>query len=515
MQRAVDDRDPRWLALTAVAAAAAGWVLLVARSKTSIVTPIIGVAGLAVWWAFGDALRRHARTALAAGVAAVVVVGLGVVGLGLARGELFAGHFSNSLDFRWKYWTAAAGVWRDHPVLGVGWANFGGSYLAHRRPEAAEEIQDPHNFLVRFAAELGAVGLGLAVAWLVRTAWELTRPGGADEGATDRPVRVDVVAWAACLGVGLSIAATIDLTGNPLDALVLAMRPVLLLAAVVLGGIVGCMRSADDRRADGRPGPWVYATAVVGLGLFLLHNLIDFAWFEPGAMFAFMTLIGATLGMARADERPVPGGRAWAAGGLAVGTLAWVAVALGVALPIGLATAAAGAADDVVRAAPAERPGEDAGAARRRAGEDAAAYRRAADGYAAAAALVPYDAELLSRAARAAALGGDGPRAEQLVAAAERADPRLLQARLLDAELRLAAKDLAGTRAAFDAAVRLNPNDVPIRLRYAQALDALGDPRAAAAEYRAGLAADAALPAGEPRRLSAGDVARYRTRADR
>ncbi len=496
IQRSVDDRDPRWLGLTAVTLAAGGWVLLVARSKTAVVTPVIGVGVLLAWWRFGHYLRRGATVAYWSSVAAVCTIGLLVVGHGLYHDGLFPGHFSNSLDFRWKYWTASAGVFGEHPLVGVGWANFGGSYLAHRVPEAAEEIKDPHDFLVRFATELGVVGLALAVGWLLRLAWELTRPAEpAPSPHDDEPIHLGVVAWVAALGIGMSVLATVDLT-SPIDALVLMMQPVLILLAIVLGGIAGAMRSSDERSADARPGPWVFATAVVGLGLFLLHNLIDFAWFEPGATCAFMTLAGAVLGVAPARLTGPVGHRGPAIAGLAVATAAWVTVALAVALPIGMASMATQAADDGIRAARPDHPSEVA-----------AAYRRAIDGYADAAAAVPYDADVLAQAGRWAAAIGDPARSRQFVADALRANPRLIEAHQRDAELRLAVGDGPGVRAAYDAAVRLNPNDVPIRLQYAAALDKLHDRSAAAAQYRAALAADAALPVGEPKRLKPERVA--------
>jgi hypothetical protein len=504
LQRAVDDRDPRWLALAAVTVAAGGWVLLVARSKTAVATPVVGVGVLLLCWRFGPALRRRPTAAYAAAVATVVLALLAVVGHGLAHHGLFPGHFSNSLDFRWKYWTASAGVFAQHPLLGVGWANFGQHYLAHRLPDAAEEIKDPHNFLVRFATELGSVGLILAVGWLLRLAWELTRPAPATPAAgrpAARPVHVAVVAWAACLGIGMSALATVDFSANILDSLILLLQPLLLLLAIVLCGIAGSMRSPDQWSADARPAPWVFATLTVGLGLFLLHNLIDFGWFEPGAACAFMTLAGAALGICPAPVTTAVAHRGRAIGTLSVAVAVWLAVALGVAVPIGLASEGATAADDLIRSAPPDRPADVA-----------AAYRRATDGYAAASALVPYDADLLARAARAAAYGGDGARARLLVAEAERVDPRLIDARLLDADLRPPG-DGAGTRAAYDAAVALNPNDRDIRLRYAQALDRLGDRSAAAAQYRAALAADAALPVGEPRRFKPQQLAQYQALA--
>src|SRR5207302_3966732 len=80
------------------------------------------------------------------------------------------------MTFRWHYWVGAARVLREHPVLGVGWNNFGYHYLSHRLPQAPEEVKDPHNFLVRFFVELGLVGGLLLMAWLVLLWWEMTRP---------------------------------------------------------------------------------------------------------------------------------------------------------------------------------------------------------------------------------------------------------------------------------------------------------------------------------------------------
>jgi len=50
-------------------------------------------------------------------------------------------------------------------------------YPEVRVPVASEEVQDPHNFFVRFFSELGAVGGVLAVAWMILLWWQMSRPG--------------------------------------------------------------------------------------------------------------------------------------------------------------------------------------------------------------------------------------------------------------------------------------------------------------------------------------------------
>src|SRR6516164_6488510 len=48
-----------------------------------------------------------------------------------------------SLTIRWQYWVGATRLFMHHPWFGVGWANFGDSYLAFRLPLAVEYPKDP------------------------------------------------------------------------------------------------------------------------------------------------------------------------------------------------------------------------------------------------------------------------------------------------------------------------------------------------------------------------------------
>ena len=157
----------------AVAVAPAYWAIAMAQSRTAFATPLLAFAalgGLAVW---GRKLAAHAKRAYWAGVAAVAAVAMAVVGHGIAHGSLV----HESLSFRWRYWVGSLALFKLHPLLGVGWENFGPHYLLTRLPTATEEIRDPHNFVVRFFVELGVVGGLLMLAWMLRLWWEMTRPG--------------------------------------------------------------------------------------------------------------------------------------------------------------------------------------------------------------------------------------------------------------------------------------------------------------------------------------------------
>lgn len=75
-----------------------------------------------------------------------------------------------SLGYRLQYWQSTWAMIRDAPLLGCGPGQFGDAYTAHKLPEASEEIQDPHNFLLEIWATAGApamLAFSIFVALLV------------------------------------------------------------------------------------------------------------------------------------------------------------------------------------------------------------------------------------------------------------------------------------------------------------------------------------------------------------
>jgi hypothetical protein len=68
-------------------------------------------------------------------------------------------------------------------------------------------------------------------------------------------------------------------------------------AGLLFCGIaVGAVRSLRTR-LDDRPAPWVLRSMQVGVGIFLLHNLIDFSLFETGPLMLFCFLDRSVLGV--------------------------------------------------------------------------------------------------------------------------------------------------------------------------------------------------------------------------
>jgi hypothetical protein len=165
--------------------------LLLTKSRTAFVGTATGL----VWWGavswaarhrrargMEGAARREGPTWLPAAIGGALLAGLVALvawGGGLDR-EVWS-ESPRSLRFRLQYWLATASLLRERPLFGAGPGNFRQAYLAHKLPEASEEIADPHDLFLDVWANGGLValgGLGVLLAWGLRRAWE----AGRDEG---------------------------------------------------------------------------------------------------------------------------------------------------------------------------------------------------------------------------------------------------------------------------------------------------------------------------------------------
>jgi O-antigen ligase len=488
VQRAADRDGAAWAAVPAVAAALGVVVVAMVGSRTAVATTGLGVATLAALAVLRRPLSRHSRLVYAGGLAAFVLGAAAIVGHGFYHGTLF----HDSLTFRWRYWVAAGRLFADHPLAGVGWENFGPHYLAYRLPIAAEEIKDPHNFLVRFATELGAAGLLLAVAWMLELWWDVTQkplpaqPAEAEEPATPARPSLAVVTAIGSLGVTVNVVASLDWTqGTAYNALEVVRRAGFL-CLFVLGAAASALRSAQRQDPDERGAPWIAFATTVGLGLFLLHNLVDFSLFEPGPMYLFACLCGGVLGIRLAGTEAVPRvPRAAALAGAAAAVACGLVALGGLAVPVGMAEREADDGDEALRTG---------------------RFTRAASHYRTALDTVGYNADYAFRAARAALLEpppGNTRAALSLLDSAIRSDPSRPQYWLhrANARLRAPAPDAAAVRADYEQALRLDPNNVDVRIEYAEVLNRFGDRAAAAEQYRQALRYNDLLSPDEPKRL--------------
>jgi O-antigen ligase len=443
------------------------WILYFTQSKAAFGTVLLVGVFLALVWKCGGVLRERSAVAYKTGA--------GIVAAGIVAAIIFSVVFHRlpgaSLNFRWRYWAASWQLFKDHALMGVGWSNFGAHYLHDRLPIAAEEIQDPHNFLIRFATETGILGVVLAAAWTARFWWELT------QYPQNQPETGDLAGgWTLIAAVGggliLSGGAIVDFTQSPAYYSLQIFNRLILFLALSAGVWIAAMR------ADRRPAPWILFCIIIATGVFLIHNLIEFSLFEPGPEMLFALLAGSALGMRRRVAETTPRS---AIGWLIGGAVVWLAAIL-LVIPIVPAEAAADLGDDNLKA------------------EN---YGVAADHYADAAELVDYNADYVFREAMAEACrpAPDYGKVRSLLAAAISADPSAIRFRLLRAAIELQQRDAAGVRADYDAALVLDPNEVSIRRDYASALLSFGLRNEALEQLKLAKRYNELLPEEEPKRL--------------
>ncbi len=241
----------------------------------------------------------------------------------------------------------------------------------------------------------------------------------------------------------------------------------LLVAGMAIAGV----RSLEGESVDDRPCPWVLYGMLAALGVFMLHNLLDFAMSETSPLFLFALLAGSALGVRQPSLAGHKRHTGWAIGWLCGASIAWVAVLVSVAAPT-IAGESAGAEGDA-----AMREGR---------------FDLAARSYNEAGRSQPLDADHTYRAA--VAMIRQGARRNQVVGYLELAiqkDPYAGQYHLALARYQRQhpGGDGALIREEYEEAIRLNHASVPLRLEYAEALETkLNDKpgRSATARWRGG-----------------------------
>jgi O-antigen ligase/tetratricopeptide (TPR) repeat protein len=501
VQRITNRDEPAWLVPIGIATVLAILMIYWTHSKAAMATFGLAVLAFVAIAVARPWLANHSRKAYWAGLIICVLGIAAVAGHGIYRGGLFPGHFSNSLHFRWRYWVAAERMFETQPVLGVGWGNFGNWYTKFRLPEAAEEVRDPHDFIVRAFVELGVIGGALLLVWLARMGWELTRPivppAPLGDGPRDPEYSLSRAITAmgaiAVIGLLLNIAASVDFAENWAYAFIEVFKRILYACLLLIGGLVVVVRSSKRQELDGRAAPWVLYGCLIALATLLVQNLIDISLFEAGPMMSFAMLAGAAGGVrAAAAAAAAEGERREAKSAMAIGSLigasaAWAAAALLLVIPVISAQNIAYAGDIDIRWG---------------------RMREAARKFQSAFAQVPSNADFAFRSARALIMANADP-AEIRAAldTAAQADPTLARAYLFRAEYEKEhGGDADAARANYEKAVALNPADLDIRERYANALAGLGLKNEAADELRTLLSFNDKLPPDEPERLPAEKV---------
>lgn len=264
------------------------------------------------------------------------VLGLGVVALALlavlVRGMIGPRLGELSLLFRAFYIEAAARIFAERPLWGVGPDGFQLAYLTAKNPLSPEEVASPHSVLFDFASTLGAGGLAWCALVLLLAAMVGRALVRADGGADPEPSQPARPAW--LLAVVLPAAALSFAT----EALPLARAVPDAASLLVLDGLVKLLAwtllwlglAAALLRLAGSP--IARAGLAAGALALLAHAQIELTAVDVGAAAWAFVLVGA----AAPTQARQPAVRGFRAVGATAAALCLALATVAAAIPLWL-----------------------------------------------------------------------------------------------------------------------------------------------------------------------------------
>jgi len=285
------------------------FALFVTRSKGAIAAFFISATIFAI-------LIRVRRPTLSKNIilAAILIAVCAAIPLiafyGFKFGRLPGG---NSMLVRWQYWLASARMFADHPLAGVGPGNFSTVYHQYKPAAAMETVSDPHSFVLMLLTQYGPLGL---LGFLLIVLVPLFRESLTDGDFPRSPSGPQSQKLAtACI---ITPSAAILLL-NPLlvpwgtateyyEKLYVFCTNHLAPAAAF---IVGSALLTEPPRSGRNAGQSLRSDSLTAIALFcgllgvLIHNLIDFAIFEPGVLTAYFATLGCLIAVnSRTQQKP-------------------------------------------------------------------------------------------------------------------------------------------------------------------------------------------------------------------
>ncbi len=282
---------------------------LFVRSKGGTAAFVLASLLFIVLLCFGPFIKRHRKIILVL-VLLIAVAGVAVVvNYGLKHGRLPGG---NSMLVRWQYWTGAAQMYADHPITGVGPGNFYSYYPHYKAPAALETVRDPHNFVLSILTQYGPFGLAAFLMLLFVPLRRVLNPRTSFNSKIEKtPLAGHVVplTFVSLIAVVLLIVRPvlnpIQINGEPLAAIVYAVFTLYFGPAIafVLGFALAWAFSHRYNQPLTEVTVKALFCACIGV---CIHNLIDFAIFEPGIYTTMWVTLACLIAMNRLKQHQQP-----------------------------------------------------------------------------------------------------------------------------------------------------------------------------------------------------------------
>lgn len=272
--------------------------LLITKSKGAISSAFLSALMLAIYLKFPKIIKDNPKKIITLALLIFSLAISAVIYLGQTQGSLPGG---NSMLVRWQYWVSTAQMISDHWLVGVGPGNFANYYTQYKIPAALETVADPHNFILSIFAQLGLFGFLAFIVMIflpIKKALSKSTLAPVENVEPKKSTKAFYIVYLALASAVLLIVRPmlirVDTTSQ--DMAVVVYVAMVLYVMPVLIFIMGFFMFAGPAKNNEIKTDSVTSAAVfLGIIAVLIHNLIDFALFEPSVYTAFWVMIAVLI----------------------------------------------------------------------------------------------------------------------------------------------------------------------------------------------------------------------------
>jgi hypothetical protein len=279
--------------------------LLLTHSKGAIAAMLLS-GGIFMLLLRSKRQKRDKNIVVAGCLVATVIVVCAAALYGERFGRMPGG---NSMLVRGQYWNAAAKIFLAHPLTGVGGGNFASYYPQYKPSSAPETVSDPHCFAMSILTQYGPIALlGFFIIILVPL-WQSspddkinfkTSPNGNFRNLAAICAAIAAVSLLAIRPLIFPAGTTETVEEKLFILFSLYILPAAGFAVFVAVFLMAMRISSDEYNMQ-----TTYLTSIAlscGILGFIIHNLIDFAIFEPGILTAFFAVLACLIALNKQSQ---------------------------------------------------------------------------------------------------------------------------------------------------------------------------------------------------------------------
>jgi O-antigen ligase len=272
--------------------------LFIGKSRGALAGGILAMVLFILLLRFGRQFWNRRRVILTFLLLAFAGVWAAAIIYGVKHGRLPG---PNAMYVRWQYWVGAVQMAAGHP-LGVGGGNFGTFYTQYKIPAASETVRDPHNIVLSILCQFGPLGLlGLSVM-ILAAFWRGLKDTFENSTPVNPPGKPDKI-----IALGVMVCTTAALLwvrpfvseGGILGESAIVRQSVYIVMYLIPAFCFICpfglLWATGQQLPSGASREGLAIGIMCAVAAILVHNLIDFALFEPGIWTMFWILIALIL----------------------------------------------------------------------------------------------------------------------------------------------------------------------------------------------------------------------------